>query len=105
MQCIVYRRPYRELGAPAYATVAVSSLTSSVSSPQLLGTSVTWTATGTDTGAGPLTFQFNVTPPGGSLMMIKDFNTGTLKGSHQHQPAFRVGSYRQRGQIQSSGRG
>lgn len=41
------------LGAPAYATVAVSSLTSSVSSPQLLGTSVTWTATGTDTGAGP----------------------------------------------------
>ena len=69
------------LGAPAYATVAVSSLTSSVSSPQLLGTSVTWTATGTDTGAGPLTFQFNVTPPGGSLMMIKDFNTGTLKGS------------------------
>jgi len=41
---------------------------------------MTWTATATDSNAGPLTFQFNVTPPGGTLIMVKDFNVGTLSG-------------------------
>ncbi|HLY16753.1 MAG TPA: aryl-sulfate sulfotransferase [Bryobacteraceae bacterium] len=67
------------LCAPAFATVTVS-MTPSHASPQPLGTSITWTATGTDTASGPLTFQFNVTPPGGSLTMVKDFNVGTLSG-------------------------
>jgi hypothetical protein len=65
------------LPVPARATVAITSLTPSVVSPQPLGTSVTWTAIGKDTGAGPLTFQFNVTPPGGTLTMVRDFNVGT----------------------------
>jgi len=69
------------LGAPAWAAVTVSSLTPSLASPQLLGTPITWTAVGTNPGTAPLTFQFNVTPPGGSLTMIKDFNTGTQNGT------------------------
>lgn len=72
---------------PAYATVAIVSLSPSSPTPQLLGTSITWTATATDTGAGPLTFQFNVTPPAGTLTMVKDFNVGTLSsGTWTSQP-------------------
>jgi len=63
--------------APAFATVTVVSLTPSVTSPKPIGTSITWTATATDSAAGPLTFQFNITPPNGQLQVIKDFNVGT----------------------------
>jgi arylsulfate sulfotransferase len=74
-------------GTPAYATVAIVSLSPSSPSPELLGTSITWTATATDTGKGPLTFQFNVKPPGGTLTMVKDFNVGTLSsGTWTSQP-------------------
>lgn len=75
------------LCAPAHATVAIVSMSPSHASPQPLGTSITWTATGTDNGSGPLTFQFNVTSPGGSLTMVKDFNVGTLSsGTWTSQP-------------------
>ena len=66
------------LSAPAFATVTIVSLTPSLASPQKIGTSITWAATATDTNAGPLTFQFNITPPSGTLTMVKDFNVGTL---------------------------
>ena len=67
---------------PACATVQLLSLTPSPASPQLLGTPVTWKAIATDSGAGPLTFQFNVAPPRGTLTngLAKDFNVGTLSG-------------------------
>ena len=67
---------------PAYATVQMVSLTPSLQAPQLLGTPITWTATGTDSGAGPLTFQFNVAHPKGSFTngLAKDFNVGNLAG-------------------------
>ena len=67
------------LCVPALATVQITSFTPSVASPQVIGTSITWTAKATDSSAGPLTFQFNVAPPGGALALVKDFNVGTLK--------------------------
>jgi arylsulfate sulfotransferase len=74
--------------APAFATVTIVSLKPSLASPQPIGASITFTATATDSSAGPLTFQFNVIPPGGSRRMIKDFNAGTPGGSTWSGPAF-----------------
>jgi arylsulfate sulfotransferase len=74
---------------PASATVAIVSLKPSSKSPQLLGTSITWTAIATDTSTGPLTFQFNVAPPGGTFTngLAKDFNVGTQSGdTYTSQP-------------------
>ncbi|MFN7998230.1 MAG: aryl-sulfate sulfotransferase [Bryobacteraceae bacterium] len=63
---------------PAFCAVAISSVTPSPASPQPIGTPITWTATATDSGAGPLTFQFSVTAPGGVSAIVADFNAGTL---------------------------
>ena len=64
------------LCAPAYATVQILSVGSSVASPQPIGTSITYTVTATDTNPGPLTFQFNVAVPRQPLALVKDFNAG-----------------------------
>jgi arylsulfate sulfotransferase len=69
------------VSAPANAAVHVVSLTPSLASPQPIGAIVDWTAEATDTNPGPLTFQFNVAPPGGTLTTIKNFNVGTHIGS------------------------
>ena len=75
------------LCAPAHATVQISSVESSVASPQPIGTSVTYTVTATDTNPGPLTFQFNMAAPGQPLALVKDFNVGTFSsGAWTSQP-------------------
>jgi arylsulfate sulfotransferase len=66
------------LCGPALAAIQVVSVRPSLPSPQVVGTSVTWTVTATDSNPGPLTFQFNVAPPGGAAAMARDFNVGTL---------------------------
>jgi hypothetical protein len=66
------------LSSPVSAAVTIVSLTPSPPPPQKIGKSITWTATATDSTAGPLTFQFNVAPPKGSLALVKDFNVGTF---------------------------
>jgi hypothetical protein len=76
------------LCAPAFATVTITSLTSSVKSPQKVGASIKWTAKATDTAAGPVTFQFNVTPPGGKVTLYKDYNVGTLSAGTWTSQAF-----------------
>jgi hypothetical protein len=76
------------LAAPAFATVTVASLTPSHASPQPIGTTIAWTATATDSNAGPLTFQFNIASPGGSLTMVKDFLPGKLRGGIWTAPSF-----------------
>jgi len=76
------------LGAPAYGTVQIVSLTPSLVSPQLLGTSIAWTATATDSASGPLTFQFNVGLSGQSLALVQDFNVGHLKSGVWTSPPF-----------------
>ncbi len=69
------------LCAPASATVQILSLKPTLASPQQIGATVGWTATATDTNAGPLTFQFNVGPPNGSLATVRNFNVGTLNAT------------------------
>jgi arylsulfate sulfotransferase len=76
------------LSTPAFATVTLTSFNPSHASPEPLGKTITWTATATDTNAGPLTFQFNVTPPNGPSAMVKDFNVGTLSGGVWTSPSF-----------------
>jgi len=66
---------------PASATVRILSMHASAPTPQPIGTQITWSVTATDSGPGPLTFQFNVAAPGESLILVKDFNAGTLSGS------------------------
>src|SRR5580698_5914263 len=66
---------------PANATVKITSLTPTLASPQQIGANISWTAKGTDTNTGPLTFKFSVSPPGGTMTTVKNFNVGTLSGS------------------------
>ena len=63
---------------PLHATVTILSMTPSHASPRPLGTTVAWTVTATDTGSGPLTFQFNTAYGKGAFSTVWDFNTGTL---------------------------
>ncbi len=65
---------------PALATVRITSMTPSAASPQAIGTPITWAVKATDTGAGPLTFQFNVAGSSHVMSLVKDFNAGTLSG-------------------------
>jgi arylsulfate sulfotransferase len=67
--------------APGFATVSVTSLKPSMKSPRPIGGAIIWSATATDTNAGPLVFQFNVAPPGGPLATVIDFNLGVLSGA------------------------
>jgi arylsulfate sulfotransferase len=66
------------VSAPAFATVQISSMVPSHKSPELIGTAIMWTVKATDTNTGPLTFQFKVAPPRGTLAVARDFNVGTL---------------------------
>src|SRR5258705_10201669 len=63
------------ISAPLFALVQVQQLTPSLSSPQPLGTTVTWTATATDTnsGLGPLSYQFKA-GMGGTFLSLRDFS-------------------------------
>jgi hypothetical protein len=75
------------LSAPAFATVQLVSVTPSAKSPQAIGKIITYSATATDSSAGPLTFQFQVAAPGGKFQVIEDYNVGTLNsGTWTSQP-------------------
>jgi hypothetical protein len=72
---------------PASATVRIVSMRPSLTPPQKIGTPITWTATATDSGPGPLTFQFNVAAPQQPLSLVRDFNAGTFSaGTWTAQP-------------------
>jgi arylsulfate sulfotransferase len=76
------------LSLPAHATVQFVSITPSVTSPQPVGTSISWTVTATDTNSGPLTFQFNVAAPQSPFTLARDFNVGTLSDGTWTAPPF-----------------
>src|SRR5581483_7884512 len=63
---------------PAHATVQILSMTPSLSSPQLIGTTVSWSVTATNTNSGTLMFRFNIAPPGRPFALVRDFNVGSL---------------------------
>src|ERR1700722_15481029 len=76
------------LSVPASATVQILSIKASPAPPQKVGTTMAWTVTASDTNAGPLTFQFWVTAPGGAPLMVRDFNVGNLNASPWTAPPF-----------------
>ena len=55
---------------------------------QPLGTRITWTATATDSNAGPLTFQYSVAYGGGAFSMLRDYYPGALSAGTSTGPAF-----------------
>jgi arylsulfate sulfotransferase len=75
------------LSTPASATVQILSMAPSPAAPQVIGKVITWSATASDTHAGPLTFRYYVTAPGGNPLMVKDFLPGILRsGTWTAQP-------------------
>jgi len=76
------------LASQLYATVQITQLVPSVSSPQPVGTSVTWTVTATDTNPGPLTYQFSEGYKGQTLKIVRDF---ALTNSFQWTPSITEG--------------
>ncbi len=58
------------------APVTSATLTSNVATPQNTGTAITFTAAGTG-GVGPRQYKFLVQPSGGSVQMVRDWNTTT----------------------------
>jgi hypothetical protein len=74
--------------APLPAAVTITSMTPSLASPQPLGTSVTWTVKAINSKPNSLVFQFNVTPPGGSSVLVRDLNIGTFSAGVWTSQAF-----------------
>lgn len=71
----------------AQATVTIVSFQPSLTSPQPVGTPITWTAIATDTNPNGLTFQFNVAYVKKPFGLARDFNIGTFaSGIWQSQP-------------------
>jgi len=58
--------PLDERALPSSVTLAPSA-----PAPQLVGASVTWTATATDVGASPV-FQFSAATHGGAFHVVRD---------------------------------
>jgi hypothetical protein len=59
--------------APA-SGITITSITPSLSSPQPVGTAITWTAVAT--GPGPLEYRFTVHHGGSSAVIVQDFSSG-----------------------------
>jgi arylsulfate sulfotransferase len=73
------------MGATIHVTLA-----SSPASPQPVGTTVTWTATISDTASGGHELQFSVAPSGGPAAIVRDFHTST---SFPWTPSYSEGTY------------
>jgi hypothetical protein len=77
------------LCAPAlHATITINSFSPSISSPQPLGTPITWTATATDTSHGALTFRYSVAFSTGAYQVVTDFYPGTISSGLWTGPSF-----------------
>lgn len=64
-------------GASLHATLTLKSFTANLSSPQKLGTVVTFTATAVDGTQNAVTFQFNVAFNNGAFVTVRNYNIGT----------------------------
>jgi hypothetical protein len=63
------------LQLPLCATIAQLRLHTSLSSPQLLGTTIELTALASDSDPGPMTFKWEVQAPGASsFSLMRDFD-------------------------------
>src|SRR5664279_3760359 len=71
------------------ATIQVT-LASSPASPQPVGTTITWTATVSDTASGGHEFQFSVAASGQSAAIVRDYSPVT---NFQWTPSKAEGTY------------
>ncbi len=78
------------LGSQLYATVQITQLVPSSSSPQPVGTTITWTVSATDTNPGPLTYRFSQGYKGLDSHIVRDF---ALTNSFQWTPSLTEGIY------------
>src|SRR5215213_7284580 len=76
-------------GGRAHAAVTVQ-LSPSLVSPQPVGTTVTWTATVTDTNPGAYDYMFSVSLSGGGNVAVRDF---AAANSFKWTPSEREGSF------------
>src|SRR5579872_6922919 len=77
------------MGGRGFATPTVQ-LSASLSSPQAVGTVVTWTATASDSDQGSLTYSFNYGLQGQTLPLVRDYGYGTTLAAY---PALQEGTY------------
>lgn len=84
-------------GAPA-----ITSFGPSLADPRLVGTTVVWTASATDSEAGVLAYRFRVLPPGGVYAVVQDFNTTTTFEWTGHE---KEGTYQIELAVQNRGTG
>ena len=77
-------------GAAIRAEVSISSLSPSESSPQPVGTSITFTATAADQETGDLRYRFRVRPAGGAYETVIDYG---VSNSFVWLPAQSEGMY------------
>ncbi|HEX6880212.1 MAG TPA: aryl-sulfate sulfotransferase [Terriglobales bacterium] len=68
-------------------------LTPSPAQPQPVGTTITWTASATDTSAGTLDYRFSIRQPGGSFLIVRDFDSSPQAKIHDWTPGENEGSY------------
>jgi len=82
------------LSAPLYATITQVKLKTSPSSPQLLGTAIQLTASASDSDAGPVTYKWEIQPPGFSTFsLMRDF---ALNKTFAWTPNYVEGTYQLR---------
>jgi arylsulfate sulfotransferase len=74
---------------PSFAVPTVQ-LSSSLPSPQVVGTLITWTATASDTDPGTLMYAFSFGPQGQTLPLVRDYGYGN---SFPAYPALQEGTY------------
>src|ERR1044071_7418952 len=81
----------------AQANVLVQ-LSPSFSPPQPVGTTITWTASASDTNSGTLEYQFSVQSPGGGFAVVRDFSTSD---SFEWTPSEHEGDYNIRVKVRN----
>ncbi len=84
--------------SPLWASVSITSITPSISSPQKVGTPITFTASASDSSSGPLAFQFSVSFNAGAFTTVQDFrgyplSSGTASDTFVWGSALTEGTY------------
>jgi arylsulfate sulfotransferase len=72
------------------AAVQIQQLSPSAGAPQPVGTTVIWTASGTDSNSGTLEYRFSVQAPEEAFAVVRDFSPSN---SFEWTPGEREGSY------------
>ena len=74
--------------ASMHAAVNITSFLPSLTSPQAVGTAITWTAVATNSTSDTLAFQYSVAFGSGSFSVVRDFYPGTKAAGSWTGPLF-----------------